>query len=66
MTRKDKKELALSLAKHHYDKAQDLWDLFRKSECVSLLEKAEIISEDDSYDIANEAMYLAIQHTKND
>jgi len=66
MTRKDKKALSVRLAALHYSKAQELWDLFRKSECVSLLEKAEIISEDDSYDIANEAMYLATQHTKND
>jgi hypothetical protein len=66
MTRKDKKALSLSLAKHLFDIAQELWDLFRKSECLSLLEKSEIISEDDSYDIANEALYLAIENTKND
>jgi len=66
MTRKDKKALSVRLAALHYPKAQELWDLFRKSECITLLEKAEIISEDDSYDIANEAMYLAIQNTKND
>jgi len=66
MTRKDKKALSIRLAALHYSKAQELWDLFRKSECVFLLEKSEIISEDESFDIASEAMYLALKHTKND
>jgi hypothetical protein len=63
MTRKDKKALALSLAKLHYDKAQALWDLFYKSESICLLEKAEIIDENDAISIANEAMYLALGGT---
>jgi hypothetical protein len=66
MTRKDKKALALILAKHHYDKAQALWDLFRKTESILLLEKAEIIGQHESFDIALEAMHMALDNTKND
>jgi hypothetical protein len=66
MTKKDRTALALSLAKHHYDKAQELWDLFRKTESILLLEKAEIIGEHESFDIALEAMHLALENTIND
>jgi len=66
MIRKNKKALAASLAATHLHKAQELWDIYRKSEALKSLERAEIISPEEAFDIALDAMYQALNKTSND
>jgi len=66
MTTKNKKALAAVLAATHFHKAQELWDIYRESESLKSLERAEIISTEEAFDIALDAMYLALNKTSND
>jgi len=60
MIRKNKKELAISLAIMHQSKIQELWDTFKNSECLNAMQNADIISDDEAFEIAAEAMQLSL------
>jgi hypothetical protein len=66
MIRKNRKALAAALAATHVLKALDFWNIFRDSEALKSLESAEIISPEEAFDIALDAMYLALTGTSND
>ena len=66
MIRKNKKALAVSLAATHVLKALDFWNIFRNSEALKSLERAEIISPQEAFEIALDAMYLALTGKSND
>jgi len=64
MIRKNRKALSAALAATHFHKAQELWDIYRKSEALKSLERAEIISPEEAFEIALDAMYFALNKTK--
>jgi hypothetical protein len=66
MIRKNKKALAAALAATHVLKALDFWNIFRNSEALKSLERAEIISPQEAFEIALDAMHLALTGKSND
>jgi len=66
MIRKNKIALATSLAILHQSKIQELWDTFKNSECLKAMHNADIISDDEAFEIASEAMQLAVYIIPND
>ena len=66
MIRKNKKALATSLALMHQSKIEELWYTFKNSECLKAMQNADLISDDEAFEIAAEAMQLALYIIPND